>query len=177
MQKIGVFLSSRLEVSPAYVSAAAEVGRWIGSTGRTLVYGGADRGLMEVLARAVKDSGGRVYGVMPQVLLDRGLESGQVDVAFHCADLHDRKATLLRESDVLVALPGGIGTLDEIFTALGANVVGPGRKPVVLYNVDGCWDLLLRQLDELHRAGLASAPALSTVSVATTVDELAALLG
>lgn len=176
MDRIGVFLSSRGNVPAAYRQAAEDVGRWIGSTGRTLVYGGSRKGLMEVLASSVKESGGRVLGVLPQIVIDRQLESGCIDVAFYCADLNDRKAILMRESDILLALPGGIGTLDEIFTVLAATAIGTERKRVVLYNVDGCWDTLLRLLDELHAQGLTSAPARRKVEVASSVEELERLV-
>lgn len=176
MDRIGVFLSSRSNVPAAYRQAAEDVGRWIGSTGRTLVYGGSRKGLMEVLASCVKESGGRVLGVLPQIVIDRKLESGCIDVAFYCADLNDRKAILMRESDILLALPGGIGTLDEVFTVLAATTIGTERKRVVLYNVDGCWDTLLRLLDELHAQGLSSAPASSKVEVASTTEELERLV-
>jgi len=177
MKRIGVFLSSRDNVPAACRRTAEEVGQWIGSTGRTLVYGGARKGLMEVLARHVKDSGGRVVGAVPQILLDRGMESPCLDVAFYCADLNDRKAVLMRESDVLLALPGGIGTLDEIFTVLAARTIGTTCKRVVLYNADGCWDTLLRLLDELHAQGFSDTSATDTVAVVSSVDELARLLG
>lgn len=176
MERIGVFLSSRSDVPAAYRQAAEDIGRWIGATGRTLVYGGARKGLMETLARRVKDNGGRVVGVVPQILVDRKLESNCVDVTFYCADLNDRKAILMRESDMLVALPGGIGTLDEVFTVLAASTIGTERKRVVLYNVDGCWDTLLRLLDELHAKGLSAAPAVGTVATASTPEELEALV-
>jgi len=175
MDRIGVFLSSRSDVPAAYRKAAEDIGRWIGATGRTLVYGGARKGLMETLARHVKKNGGRVVGVVPQILVDKKLESDCVDVTFYCADLNDRKAILMRESDILVALPGGIGTLDEVFTVLAASAIGTERKRVVLYNVDGCWDTLLRLLDELHAKGLSAAPASGTVETASTPEQLDAL--
>ena len=110
--RIAVFLSSRSDIPAAYLPAAREVGEWIGRTGRTLVYGGARKGLMEVLAQSVTQHGGRVFGMVPDVIVERGLESEAIDVTFRCADLSDRKDMMNRESDVLLALPGGIGTLD-----------------------------------------------------------------
>ena len=144
MQKIGVFLSSKSDLPESYVQAAREVGALIGRTGRTLVYGGARKGLMEVLAQSVKANGGRVYGMVPDIIVDRGLVSDTLDVTFRCVDLSDRKAMMNRESEVLVALPGGIGTLDEVFTVMANAVIGIGRQPVVFYNVDGCWDAVLQ---------------------------------
>ena len=176
MQKIGVFLSSRSALPASYVRAAEEVGALIGRTGRTLVYGGSSAGLMEVLARAVKAAGGRVYGVVPQVVADRGLESGCIDVTFRSADLSDRKAIMMRESELFVALPGGIGTLDEVFTVVAADSIGLCGKTVVLYNVDGCWDALLALLDDLRGKGLVSSQVSRFVTVASSPAELEALL-
>ena len=81
-QKIGVYLSAREDLPASFTRAAREVGELIGSTGRTLVYGGARKGLMEVLAKSVKDSGGRVYGMVPDILVERDLVSDLIDVTF-----------------------------------------------------------------------------------------------
>ena len=113
-QKIGVYLSSKSGLPASYEQAARELGEWIGRTGRVLVYGGARKGLMEVLAQGVKRCGGRVYGMVPDIIVERGLQSGAVDVTFRCVDLSDRKEMMNRESDVLVALPGGLLSLIHI---------------------------------------------------------------
>lgn len=176
MQKIGVFLSSKSDLPESYVQAAREVGALIGRTGRTLVYGGARKGLMEVLAQSVKANGGRVYGMVPDIIVDRGLVSDTLDVTFRCVDLSDRKAMMNRESEVLVALPGGIGTLDEVFTVMANAVIGIGRQPVVFYNVDGCWDAVLAVLTNLFEQGLVSGEPADYYSVATNIAELEALL-
>lgn len=175
-KKIGVYLSSKSDLNPAFAEAAREVGRLIGSTGRTLVYGGARKGLMEILAQSVKESGGRVYGMVPDIIVERGLVSDAIDVNFRCADLSDRKAMMNRESDILVALPGGIGTLDEVFTVMANTVIGIRHQPVVFYNVDHCWDALLAALDNLFDQGLITGSAADYYSVATTIEELQALL-
>lgn len=174
MKRIGVFLSARENLPEAYLKAAEEVGRWIGRSGRQLVYGGAAKGQMERLAQTVKVHGGTVIGVIPQVIKDRGLISAQCDITFFTADLTDRKAVMMRESEVLIALPGGIGTLDELFTALAARTLGLYARPVVLYNAGGCWDGLLDALNRLHREGLIDVPAEQLVHIASNVDELEA---
>ena len=176
MQKIGVFLSSKSDLPESYVQAAREVGALIGRTGRTLVYSGARKGLMEVLAQSVKANGGRVYGMVPDIIVDRGLVSDTLDVTFRCVDLSDRKAMMNRESEVLVALPGGIGTLDEVFTVMANAVIGISRQPVVFYNVDGCWDAMLAALTNLFEQGLVSGEPADYYSVATNIAELEALL-
>lgn len=176
MQKIGVYLSSKENLPESYVQAAREVGELIGKTGRILIYGGARKGLMEVLAQSVKQHGGRVYGMVPEIIEKRGLVSDAIDVTFRCLDLSDRKMMMNRESDVLVALPGGIGTLDEVFTVMANTVIGIRHQPVVFYNVDGCWDALLAALDNLFEQGLVSGSPSDYYSVAHNIQELASLI-
>ena len=175
-QKVGVYLSSKDNLPESYVRAAREVGELIGRTGRTLVYGGARKGLMEVLAQSVKQHGGRVFGMVPDVIVERGLESEAIDVTFRCADLSDRKDMMNRESDVLLALPGGIGTLDEVFTVLANTCIGIRRQPLVFFNVDGCWNALLAALDDLFRQGLISGRPEDFYQVASNIDELEQML-
>ncbi len=170
--KIGVYLSSKDHLPDSYVEAARQVGAFIGNEGHTLVYGGARKGLMEVLAQQVKAHGGRVYGMVPDIIVQRGLVSDAIDVTFRCVDLNDRKAMMNRESDVLVALPGGIGTLDEVFTVMANTVIGIRHQPVVFYNVEGCWDALLQALDNLFAQGLISGQPADYYAVAHNVTEL-----
>ena len=175
-QQVGVYLSSKDNLPESYVRAAREVGELIGRTGRTLVYGGARKGLMEVLAQSVKQHGGRVFGMVPDVIVERDLEGEASDVTLRCADLSDRKDMMNRESDVLLALPGGIGTLDEVFTVLANTCIGIRRQPLVFFNVDGCWNALLAALDDLFRQGLISGRPEDFYQVASNIDELEQLL-
>lgn len=172
-RKIGVFLSSKSDVPDSFRHAAEEVGTWIGRNGHTLVYGGARKGLMEVLAQAVKRNGGRVFGVVPQIIEDRGLVSDTLDVTFRTADLNDRKAVMNRESDILVALPGGIGTLDEVFTVLAAATIGTARRHVVFYDVDGCWDTTVAALKDLAARGLIDNDLAGLFTVVSDIEGLA----
>ncbi|MCF0235405.1 MAG: TIGR00730 family Rossman fold protein, partial [Bacteroidaceae bacterium] len=173
-QKIGVFLSSHDQLPESYIQATRDVGRWIGATGRVLVYGGSRYGLMEVLAQAIKSAGGRVYGVVPQIVTERGKVSDCIDVEFRTADLTDRKAVIDQHSDLFVALPGGIGTLDEVFTMLGQVSIGISQKWVLLYDVDGCWSSLVALLDDLVTQGLVARESLSRLAVVRSVAELEA---
>lgn len=175
MQNIGVFLSSRSDVSAAYHEAARQVGQWIGETRRTLLYGGSKLGLMEVLARTAKEAGARVFGIVPQFVVDRNHVSELLDVEIRTAGLSDRKTVIIDRSDVLVALPGGVGTLDEVFTLLAGRTANETNKRVILYDVDGCWQPLIDLLDRLVEAGLYSADERQKVDVATNIDELDAL--
>ena len=104
MKRIGVFCSSRGDIRQEFIDAGRELGTEIGKCGAEMVYGGSKCGLMDITAQAVRSAGGRTVGVMPQVLLDKGLEA-DADLVFYTANLDDRKATMLREADVFVALP------------------------------------------------------------------------
>lgn len=175
-RRIGVFLSARPDLPECFVTAARDVGGLIGRTGRTLVYGGSDRGLMGVLAESAKRSGGRVYGVVPDILFQRGWVSDCIDVTFRCADLTDRKAILCRESEAFLVLPGGIGTLDEAFTVMGQAAIGLDHKPVIFYNVDGCWDSLLHTLGGLFSRKLIPGSPGDFYQVADSLAQLESLL-
>lgn len=171
--RIGVFLSS-VDKEAAYHRAAVEVGEWIGSKSATLVYGGSASGLMEVLAQSVVAAGGRCLGVVPDIIRRRGLVSTAIDIEFPCVNVHDRKEILLREADFFVALPGGIGTIDEVMTVLGSMSIGESRKRMVLYNVGGCWDSLIALLRDICDRGLAKHSFDELVGVATSIEELEA---
>lgn len=174
-KKIAIFLSSHEGLPESYRLATQAVGEWVGRQLHTLIYGGARKGLMEVLAQSVKQNGGRVFGVVPQILIDRQLVSDTLDITFYCADLSDRKAIMMREGEIFIALPGGIGTLDEIFTILAANTIGLQHKHVVLYNVDQCWNQLLATLEQLCRQQLIHREALAFLHVVDNVPQLEAL--
>ena len=168
MKKIGIFCSACEQISPRYFECTRELGAWMAAEGKTLVYGGADMGLMECICRAVKDGGGEVMGVVPTKLEEKGRVSDLLDVTFHTVNLSDRKDVILRESDILVALPGGVGTLDA--------TIGYHTKRVVLYNIDGFWDNLLKVLDQMEAQGFIRRPLSNFLSIANTMDELKALL-
>lgn len=171
-RRIGVFLSANEDVPEAYRTAARELGEWIGQTGRTLVFGGSNRGLMQEIAAAAKAAGGRLTGIVPQVLFDRGWNSSLLDETIRTRDLTDRKEQLVAQSDVLVALPGGIGTLDEVFTAAGLAAIGFKAKPIAVYNVNGCFDHLRSLLLRLYDDGLLRGKPDEIVHFADSFTEL-----
>ena len=121
MEKIGIFCSASGSIDPIYFDAAHQIGEWMGKNGKTLIYGGANLGLMECVAKAVKENGGHVIGVVPSKLEENGKVSTYPDEIIATHDLSDRKDIILQQSDVLVALPGGIGTLDEVFHVMAAS--------------------------------------------------------
>ena len=144
----------------------------LGRTGATLVYGGARFGLMEATAQAAKASGATVVGVVPQILEERDRVSTLIDEKINCRNLSDRKDIMLERSDILVALPGGVGTLDEIFHVLAAAMIGYHSKRVVLYNVNGFWDSLMELLGSSKDKGFVRCDLERHLVVAESIDEL-----
>ncbi len=177
IKHVGVFCAASDRLDAAYYAMAREFGRWLGGRGLTLVYGGADSGLMECVAEGVKAVGGRAVGVVPRILESKRRVSRLVDEVVPCNDLNDRKAIMVERSDVLVALPGGIGTLDEVFTVMAAHSIGYHRKRMVLFALDGFWDGLVGVLEEMDRRHFINVPLDRYLSIARSWDELEAALG
>ena len=169
---IGVFCAASETIDSIYSDAAREFGHWMGENGHTLVYGGASKGLMETTAAAVTDAGGKVVGVVPDILVSRNSVSTLLDEQITVANLSERKDTILDRSDILVALPGGVGTLDEVFHVMAAATIGYHSKQVVFYNVNGFWDSLLALLDEYNRGGFLRGNAYDRFAIVDNLDQL-----
>ena len=176
MEKIGIFCSASEVIEPIYFEKTCELGKWMGQNHKTLVYGGANLGLMECVAQSAKENGAFIMGVVPTKLEERGAVSDLLDVTFRVDDLSERKDTMLRESDVLVALPGGVGTLDEVFHVVASASIGYHHKKVIFYNVNGFWQPLLDFLDSMKGSGFARRPLENFYQVANTWEELIDLL-
>ena len=173
---ICIFCSANSNIPTEYFERTSELGTWMGANGHTLVFGGCNLGLMECVAKAVHDAKGMTVGVVPTIVEKGGKVSDYVDVKILCDNLSDRKDLMIERSDVIIALPGGVGTLDEIFTVLAAASIGYHNKRVILYNIGGFWDSLIAMLDDLKTRGVLRAGFEGTVKVAHTLDEIAALI-
>lgn len=176
MKKIAVFCSASDDIDRIYIQKAEELGAWMGENDKWLVYGGSNQGLMEVLARAAKSHGGFVMGVVPSIVEERGRVSELLDVTFKTETLSDRKDAMLRESEVALALPGGVGTLDEIFHVMASATIGYHHKQVVLYNINGFWDGIIKFLEGLEDQHFAHSPLKNYFKVANTFEELVKIL-
>lgn len=176
IMKIAVFCSANSNLDPDFFTMTEELGRWMGENGHTLVFGGCNLGLMECVAKAVHDAGGTTIGVVPMIIEKGGKVSDYVDVKMMCDNLSDRKDLMLAQCDVAVALPGGVGTLDEIFTIAASASIGYHSKPVILYNMKGFWNSLLAMLDDLKAKGVIRSGFDKTLMTADNIDELKALL-
>lgn len=153
IRSVTVYCSSSRHVAAPYFEAASALGGAIAHKGWTLVYGGNDLGLMGALASAVREAGGKVVGITPQLLVDQGLADEKCDELIVTAGMRDRKALLEQRGDAFIALPGGLGTLEEIFEILVGKALGYHAKPIVVLNIDGFYDPLLAMIEHaiVHR--------------------------
>ena len=173
---IGVFCSAAETIDRIFFDAAREVGSWMAQQRITLVYGGAEMGLMEATARAVKDGGGHIVGIVPNRLVEREVQSKLLDETVLCDNLAERKQLMLQRSDLLLALPGGIGTLDEVFHVMGSATIGEHHKPMVLFNVSGFWDECMQMLRKMNTLGFIRGRLDDYVVMVNSIDELAAVV-
>jgi len=147
LKRVCVFCGSSAGADPAFTHAATEVGGVLAQRGLGLVYGGGNVGLMGVLADAALTAGGEVIGVIPQALLAKEVAHSGLSQLRVVASMHERKAMMAELSDGFVALPGGIGTLEELFEVLTWNQLGLHAKPCAILNVAGYYDHLLTFLE------------------------------
>ena len=133
-------------------------------------------GLMQCVAEAAYKAGGTTIGMVPTLVEQGGRVSDCLTETYHCHNLSDRKDLMARHSDVFVALPGGFGTLDEIFSIAASATIGYHKKKVVLYNINGFWTSLIALLDDLQAHGLMRAPWKDYIMVASSLDEIEQLL-
>ncbi len=140
---ICVYCGSRSGLNPAYAAAAAQVGHWIGAHGGQLVYGGGKSGLMGIVADAALQSGARVVGIIPKALVEKEwAHRGCTEL--HIVDtMHDRKRMMAERADAFLALPGGIGTFEELFEVWTWRQLGYHDKPIGILNIAGYYDRLL----------------------------------
>jgi cytokinin riboside 5'-monophosphate phosphoribohydrolase len=167
-----VYCSSSRELAPAYTEAAEAVGRGLVGRGWGLIYGGGKVGLMGALARGVKAAGGRVVGVIPEFMKARELAFHEADELVIVATMAERKQAMIARADGFLALPGGIGTLEEIAEVLTLRYLALMKKPAVFYNQAGYYDDLLRFFDRMIRERFRASGMLGLYAVASTVEEI-----
>ena len=160
IRTICVYCGSGPGTNPRFIEAAIALGRILAEHGIRLVYGGGSIGLMGAIATSVLDHGGTVTGIIPDFLTARENALTRVQEMIVTPDMHERKRLMFERSDAFVALPGGIGTLEELVEQLTWQQLGRHTKPVLLANIDGFWEPLLALLSNMRatefiRTGLA----------------------
>ncbi|HRY72656.1 MAG TPA: TIGR00730 family Rossman fold protein [Spirochaetia bacterium] len=164
MRSVCVFCGSSAGAGPAYVEAAEAMGRELAVLGVRLVYGGGNVGTMGALARAALEAGGKVTGVIPR-RLHEAVESVELTELIVAEDMHERKARMAEESDAFIALPGGIGTFEELFEVWAWRQIGFHEKPVGLLDVGGFYRPLLAFLGGVVREGFLGKDSLEDLVV------------
>ncbi|MBW3659519.1 MAG: TIGR00730 family Rossman fold protein [Actinobacteria bacterium] len=168
------YCSSSSTVDEHFREAARRLGGAIAARGDELVYGGTSVGLMGVLAEAVRAGGGRVSGVVPELMEARGLADHAADELVVTEGMSGRKQEMITRADAFVALPGGFGTLEELFEVLTLKQLGYHRKPIVLLDVQRFWTPLLELFETLYATGFARPEYAALYHVAADVEDLLA---
>jgi uncharacterized protein (TIGR00730 family) len=176
VRAVCVFCGSSAPAGPRYRDAARDLGALIARRNVTLVYGGGSVGLMGELADAALAHGGRVIGVIPAGLFAREVSHAGLTELREVTSMHERKQLMYDLSDAFVALPGGLGTLEELAEVATWSQLGLHSKPVVVLNAGGFWDPLLAQLDLMGRTGLLKPASRDLVRQARSADEALSVL-
>ncbi len=172
MKNIGVFCASRDDLHPAYIKAADTIARRMAARGDVLVYGGGSIGLMGVMARAMHEHQGTVVGVIPRRLMDREVGYREANELIISKGMDDRKQIIMARSDAFLILPGGFGTMDELFEVLTLKQLDYHDKPIILLNVEGFFNPLLDLFEHLYTTGTAHTKYRALYTVCQTIDEV-----
>ncbi|AHH97666.1 TIGR00730 family Rossman fold protein [Kutzneria albida] len=172
LSRVAVFVGSSTGNSPTYAQAAEDLGTLLATEGLGLVYGGARVGLMGVVADAALAAGGEVHGVIPQSLVDLEVGHSGLTRLEVVGSMHERKAAMAEAADAFVALPGGAGTLEELFEVWTWQQLGLHGKPVALLDVAGFWQPLVKAVDHMVDTGFIRAGFREALLVVDEVTEL-----
>ena len=167
-----VYCGSRPGENAAFANAAEAVGQWIGRHNGQLVYGGGRSGLMGIVADATRQAGGRVVGVIPQSLVDRELANRLCDELHIVQTMHERKHLMAERANAFLALPGGIGTFEELFEVWTWRQLGYHDKPIGVLNTLGYYRRMVEFLHESVRAGFMSVAQMELLSIDETAEPL-----
>ena len=180
IRSICVYCGSSPGTDPAFVAAGRELGEAIAAAGIRLVYGGGTKGVMGALATGAIGAGGNVTAVIPKFLINREstAEAARTFDDLMIVDtMHERKQAMFERSDAFVALPGGLGTVEEIVEIMTWAQLGQHQKPIVLADINGFWAPMLDLLDHMERAGfLHSRPLINPVVVKSAADIVPAII-
>lgn len=169
---ITVYIGANEGNLPIFKKEVSALGRWIGESKHTLVYGGSKSGLMGVLAESVLTAGGKAIGVEPEFFIEKELQHDGLTRLIVTDDMAQRKAEMIRLGKAFIAFPGGTGTLEEISEVMSQISLGLLSAPCILYNLNGYYNGLKIQLEEMKSAGLSSEERQSGIFFAENLDEI-----
>ena len=176
IKRLAVYCGSAAGSDPRFAEAARELGRVMVERDLELIYGGGRLGLMGIIADTVINAGGTAYGVIPRALVDKEVAHTGLTDLYTVTTMHERKAKMTELCDAFVCLPGGIGTLDEMFEAWTWNALGYHAQPFALLNVAGFWTPFVEFMAHVSETGFLSKRRLKQLIVADTPDEVINLL-
>ena len=168
---IAVYASASSRISSVYFEAAANLGKLLAEHSITCVNGGGIKGLMAAVSDTVLENGGSVCGVIPQFMFDNGWTHPSIQEVIVTQGMHSRKKTMAERSDACIALPGGVGTLEELLEIITWKQLGLYLKPIVILNIAGYYNHLLAMLDKADRDNFMHVKPALTWQVATTPEE------
>lgn len=169
---IVVYCGSNPGNNPKYAEAALKLGEWIGRSGNKLVYGGSSVGLMGLISRTVLDNGGEVYGVEPQFFIDAGVEQHDLTALHIVETMSERKAKMIELGDVFIALPGGVGTLEEIAEIMSRIRLHMTAGPCFCLDIDGFYAPLAQLIENMHEHDFIEHWDKNAYQFPTTVESL-----
>lgn len=170
--KIAIYCGSAEGSSPDYVNSVKALGEYLAQQGVDVVYGGGNVGLMGIIANAALQAGGKVVGVIPTHLASKEIAHTGLTELHLVANMHERKAKMSELADAFVALPGGVGTLEEMFEVWTWGQLGLHDKPCAFYNIKGFYDPLFTMLESMQRAGFVKQSYIDMVIKVSTPEAL-----
>lgn len=173
---ITVYLGANEGNDPILKSAVCELGKWIGESGNTLIYGGSESGLMGELAKSVLKTGSNVIGVEPQFFIDAGFQFDGLTELIVTKDMSERKAKMIELGDAFIAFPGGTGTLEEITEVMSKVSLKQLDSPCIVYNLNGYYDDLKNLLKHMTEKGLSSEEKQKGIYFVENLEEIKAIL-
>ena len=174
--KVCVFGASSDNIKPVYMTETEKLGELLGREGYSMVFGGGKHGLMGAAARGVTKGGGYIISISPFIFNEDDILYERFDELYLTKDLIERKQLMLDLSDSFVAVPGGIGTFDELFEVYAQSQLGYYRKPLILFNINGYYDKLWEFINQAHEKGFVSSFGLGLCHVANTAEEVVEIL-
>ena len=176
IKALTVFCGSKSGNNPSFLSAAASLGNLLAQENIELVYGGGNKGLMGAVANGCLDQGGKVIGIMPKLLLEWEAQHTGLTELIITENMHDRKKILYEKGDAGLVLPGGMGTLDELFEMLTWNNLKIHNKKVFILNIEGYYDALIQLLENMDTNGFMYDNWKDRIIVCSSIDALKPLL-
>lgn len=171
MKRIAVYCGSRIPNNPAIIDQAVLLGNLLVKHDIELVFGGAKVGIMGIIADTMKAQGGRIIGVMPQVLVDQEILREDLDEKYVVDGMHPRKQKMMDLADAFIAFPGGCGTMEEIFEVITWNQIGIHNKPYGFINIDGYYQGIYDYLQTAYKENLTSQENINRIIFTNTVEE------